>query len=216
MRFDAIIKSLTPKEERFRGLLARETQNLLAGAKLFAELAASTSVEERASMAVQLKALEHDGDTITRLVYESLNSTFITPLDRDDIRSLASKLDDVLDHIEGVAQYIVLFELAEAPDALRQFAAILVGMAEEIDRATSRIWDLRHVQNIHPALVRVSELENQGDALYSTVIASLFKAMCKDSVDILKWKVVYDGLEDACDGCKDFTNVIGSILIKNA
>jgi len=216
MRFDAIIKSLTPKEERFRGLLSQDTQNLVKGARLFAELADSTSIEDRASKAVELKAIEHDGDTLTRLVYEGLNSTFITPLDRDDIRSLASKLDDVVDHIESVAQYIVLFELAEAPEALRHFAKILVSMAEEIDRATSLIWDLRQVQKIHPSLVRVSELENEGDALYSTVIASLFKAMCKDSVDILKWKVVYDGLEDACDGCKDFTNVIGSILIKNA
>lgn len=216
MRLDAIFKKLTPKEERFRKLLALDTQNLLAGARVFAELANSTSVEARATKAVQLKAIEHDGDTLTRQVYEALNSTFITPLDREDIRRLASKLDDVLDHVEGVSQYIVLFELADAPEALRHFATILVSMAEEIDRATGKIWDLRHVQEIHPSLVRVSELENQGDALYNTVIASLFKAMCKDSVDILKWKVVYDGLEDACDGCKTYTDVIGSILIKHA
>ncbi len=91
----------------------------------------------------QLKALEHEGDHITRQIFDALNSTFITPLDREDIRSLATDLDDILDYLEGVAQYLVLFELAESPEALRQFAEILVAMVER-DRHASRslIWDL--------------------------------------------------------------------------
>jgi uncharacterized protein Yka (UPF0111/DUF47 family) len=117
--------------------------------------------------------------------------------------------------LESVAQYLVLFELDESPEALRQFADIIVGMTVEIDRATSMVWDLNNERQIHESIVRISELENQGDALYGTVIADLFKTGGRDSIKILKWKEVYDGLEEACDACKDYTHVLGNVVIKS-
>jgi predicted phosphate transport protein (TIGR00153 family) len=205
-----------PREERFKELLARDTQVLLRAVRLFAEIAYSTSLEERRVKAVQLKGIEHEGDQVTRQVFEALNSSFITPFDREDLRSIAADLDDILDYIEGVAQYLVLFELSEAPEALRRFSEILVAMVEEIDRALALLWDMANEKRIHEAIVRVSELENQGDALYNTVIADLFKSRGRDAVEILKWKEVYDGLEEACDGCKDFSHVLGNVVLKNA
>jgi uncharacterized protein Yka (UPF0111/DUF47 family) len=89
-------------------------------------------------------------------------------------------------------------------------------MAGQIDRATGMVWNLNNERQIHDCVVRISELENQGDALYGTVIADLFKAPCRDSIEILKWKEVYDGLEEACDACKDYTHVLGNVVIKNA
>jgi uncharacterized protein len=216
MKVDSIIRWFMPKEERFHELLLKGTQNLLRAVRLFAEIARSGSLEERRVKTVQLKAIEHDGDQVTRQIFEALNSTFITPLDREDIRSLASNLDDILDHLEGVAQYLVLFELAEATEGLRQFADILMGMAEEIDRATSLVWDLANEAKISTSIVRISELENQGDALYSTVTADLFKRGVGNPIEVLKWKEVYDGLEEACDASKDYTHVLGNVVIKNA
>jgi predicted phosphate transport protein (TIGR00153 family) len=215
MKLDAVIRWFMPKEERFHELLGRDTQNLLRAVKLFAEISRSANLEERRVKTVQLKAIEHDGDQITRQIFEALNSTFITPLDREDIRSLAKSLDDILDHLEQVAHYLVLFELAEAPEAMRQFADILVAMAEEIDRATSMVWNLTNEKRIHDSIVRISELENQGDALYSTVTADLFKRE-GNPLEVLKWKEVYDGLEEACDAAKDYTHVVGNVVIKNA
>src|SRR6185436_19715411 len=142
MKVDSIIKWFMPKEERFHELLSRDTQHLLGAVKLFSEIVRSASLEERRVKVVQLKAMEHDGDQITRQIFEALNSTFITPLDREDIRSLASDLDDILDYLESVAQYLVLFELHEATAGLRQFAVILVSMVEEIDQAMRLVWDL--------------------------------------------------------------------------
>jgi hypothetical protein len=205
-----------PKEERFHELLAKDTQNLLKGARLFSEIAQSESLEERRVKAVQLKAVEHDGDQVTRQVFEALNSSFITPIDREDIRSIASNLDDILDYLEGAAQYIVLFELKESPEALRQFAGILVRMTEEIDRVTGLVWNLSHEPSIQESIVRVSELENQADALFNTVIADLFKRPCQEAIEVMKWKEVYQSLEDACDGCKEFTHVLGNIVLKNS
>ncbi len=215
MKADNVIKWFLPKEERFQELLSRDTQHLVGAARLFAEIANSASLEQRRVKTVQLKALEREGDRIARQVFEALNSTFITPFDREDIRSLASDLDDILDFLEGVAQYLVIFELTEAPEALRQFAGILVEMVEEIDRVTALVWDMSNAEKLQAGIVRISELENQADALYTTVIAGLFRDG-RDPIEVLKWKEVYDGLEDACDECKNFTHVVGNIVIKSA
>jgi predicted phosphate transport protein (TIGR00153 family) len=213
---DNVLRMFMPKEERFHELLARDTQNLLKAARLFAEIAHSENLEERRVKAVQLKAVEHDGDQVTRQVFEALNSSFITPIDREDIRSIASNLDDILDYLEGAAQYLVLFGLSEAPEALRQFAGILVRMVEEIDRVTGLVWNMDNQPSIGQSIVRVSELENQADALYNAVIADLFKQSHRDAIEVMKWKEVYQGLEDACDGCKEFTHVLGNIVLKNS
>ena len=216
MNIDKVIKWFMPKEERFHELLEKATQNLVLAAKVFSEVAHATSLEDRKIKGVQLKALEREGDGITRQIFEALNTTFITPFDREDIRSLASDLDDIVDHLESVAKYLVLFELAEAPEPLRRFAQILTSMTEEIDKIRVLIWDMGNLNKIQHSMVRISELENEGDSLYFTVISDLFKRGCTESIEILKWKEVYEGLEEACDRCKDFTHAVGNVVIKNA
>ena len=215
-KVDAVIRWFMPKEERFHELFARDTANLLRAGRLFAEFARETSVEARRVKMAELKDREHEGDRITRQIFDALNSTFITPFDREDIRSLATDLDDSLDYLEGVAQYLVIFELAEAPEGLRQFADILVEMVGEIDKITEMIWNLANERKIHEGIVRISDLENRADVLYSTVIADLFKAKGRDPLEIMKWKEVYDGLENACDQCKEYSHVVGNLIVKNA
>jgi len=216
MNIDKVIKWFMPKEERFRELLGRATKNLVLAAKVFSEVAHATSLEDRKVKGVQLKALEREGDGITRQIFEALNTTFITPFDREDIRSLASDLDDIVDHLESVGKYLVLFDLGDAPEPLRRFAEILTSMTEEIDKIGVLIWDMGNLNRIQESMVRISELENEGDSLYFTVISELFKKGCTESIEILKWKEVYEGLEEACDRCKDFTHAVGNVVIKNA
>jgi hypothetical protein len=217
MRGDKIVKFFMPKEERFHELLERDTAHLVRAAALFSEIAQSESREDRRTKVAQLKALEHEGDLITKEIFAALNSTFITPLDREDIRSIAVDLDDILDYMEGVAQYLILFEIGASPAPLRQFAQILAAMVDEIHTATSLIWDMANEKKIHEAVVRISQLENDADTLYFNVIADLFKTgQGKDPVEILKWKEIYQGLEDACDECKDFTHTLSNVVVKNA
>jgi predicted phosphate transport protein (TIGR00153 family) len=213
---DRVIRMFLPKEERFHELLERDTGNLTRAVQLFSEIAHTASYEERRIKAVELKHLEHEGDVITRQVFEALNTSFITPFDSDDIRAIAIDLDDILDSLEGTAQYLVILELREAPEALQQFAEILVAMVEEIHRSLTLVWDLSNARAIHDGIVRISELENQADSLYNTVIADLFKRNGRDPIEIMKWKEVYQGLEDACDQCKDFTHILGNVVLKNA
>ncbi len=142
MKADAIIKWFMPKEERFHDLLANDTENLVEATRLFAKIAHTESFEQRRVLVVELKGLEHEGDQITRQIFDALNSTFITPFDREDIRSIATDLDDILDAVESAGQNLVLFELSESPDGLRQFARILTEMAEGTDQLTRLVWDL--------------------------------------------------------------------------
>jgi predicted phosphate transport protein (TIGR00153 family) len=218
MSIDGVIKFLMPKNDHFRTLLRQDTDNLRESAGILAELARCDSLEQRQLKVVDLRGKEHEGDRITRQIFEALNTTFITPLDREDIRSLASGLDDILDHMDEVAQYLVLFELSSAPRALVRFAEILVEMTREIDRATGLVWNLSsdNAKAAQEAIVHVSDLENQADSLYNLVIAELFKQDSRDSIEIMKWKEIYDGLEDACDACTDFTHALGNVVIKNA
>jgi predicted phosphate transport protein (TIGR00153 family) len=215
-KFDGIIKALLPKEERFHTLLARDTANLEKAVKLFAEIARTSNFEERRAKVLELKSVEHDGDLITREVFDALNQSFITPFDRDDIQSIAIDLDDILDYLEGAAQYLVLFELHDSPDELRQFADILVAMIQQIDSATGLMWDLATEKQIREIVVRVSELENQADLLHNTVVADLFKSTGRNPLEIMKWREVYSSLEEAADACRDFSNIVANVVVKYA
>ncbi|HKI03976.1 MAG TPA: DUF47 family protein [Thermoanaerobaculia bacterium] len=215
-RVDALIRWFMPKEERFHELFARDTANLLRAARSFVEFAYLADLEARRAKMSELRELEHTGDENTRQIFDALNSSFITPFDREDIRSLATDLDDVLDYLEGVAQHLVNFELGESPEGLRKFADILVEMAVEIDRITELIWNQANELQIQEAIVRVSDLENKADDLYNTIIADLFRANGRDPLEIMKWKEIFDGLENACDQFKDYTHIVGNIIVKNA
>lgn len=214
-KVDALIRWLMPKEERFHELFDRDTANLLRAAHLFSELARADLPTRRLRMG-EMRELEHEGDTITRQIFDALNSSFITPFDREDIRSLATDLDDILDYVEEVAQQLINFELAESPQELREFAEILVEMAAEIERVTECVWNLARQRELQQSVVRISDLENRADVLYNKVIADLFRPNGRDPLQIMKWKEIYDGLENACDQCKDYTHVVGNIIVKNA
>lgn len=216
MNADAVLKWLMPKEERFHELFSQDTRNLVEAAGLFSQIAQSSSLQEREALGEKLKEIEREGDRITRAIFDALNSTFITPFDREDIRGLTTDLDDILDYLEGMAHALVLFDLGESPEGLRGFAQILATMAQEIDRVTGLIWDLANARKIQEGIVKMSDLENEADRLYNRMIADLFRTKGRDPIEIMKWKEIYEGLENACDQCKNYTHVIGNIVVKNS
>jgi predicted phosphate transport protein (TIGR00153 family) len=217
VRFDTLIRWLLPREERFHELFAHDTRNLVEAAALFLEIARADDLAVRQDHLLELRAIEHQGDQITRRIFEALNSTFLTPLDREDIRSLAVDIDDVLDHLESVAQYLVLFEPEARPEALGRFAEILVELVQQIDTLTDLVWDQRNAPAIHDGMVRISDLENQADGVFLAALGDLFRGdNGSQALEVLKWKEIYQGLEEACDKCKEFTHVVGNIVTKNA
>jgi len=183
----------------------REAASLLA--------AMLRGVAEPARQAERVKAVEHEGDEITHAVIERLHQTFITPIDRGDIHELISRMDDVLDLIEASSERIWLYEIrAIEPDAVL-LADVLEKSVEEMGAAIRGLRDLKDRPRLLAHCTEVNRLENEGDALLRRAVAHLFKEGA-DPIHVMKWKEIYDYLEDAIDRCEDVANVIEGVALE--
>jgi uncharacterized protein len=216
MKFDKMLQVLLPRDDTFFVLFEKDVANLLTTARVFKELmTASMSKEERAQKIRQVEELEHKGDEITHQIYSELGSTFITPFDREDIHALASKMDDILDYIQGAASRIVLYRVEQISTAQEQLAAMIYESVAELHKAVPLLRDFHNVVKIKEALVRINSIENAADDLFERAIADLFDT-CKDPILLIKTKELLVSLETATDQCEDASNVIESIIVKNA
>lgn len=199
-----------PREEKFFDFFVEDAQNVLAGARLLEEF--FRSYDQRERIASQLRDLERRGDGISHDIGHKLESTFVTPFDREDIHQLISRLDDVIDFIEEVADTCLLYKIDQpTPPALAQ-TEIIVKQCEQIVRALER---LKGFKNIGPYWIEIHRLENEGDLVARRAMADLF-TNGTDPVEIIKWKDLYALLEDAIDACEDVANVIERIVVKHA
>jgi uncharacterized protein len=200
-----------PKEVRFYDYFEQQSQNILKAAALLDDLARNFA-DARAKTHL-IKEVEHAGDLITHEIVRKLNTTFITPLDREDIHSLATRLDDVLDYIEAAAERLVVYRIKEPTSACRAFAEVIVKTAEAMDRA---IRCLRTMDpGFHEHAVEVNRLENTADNLLRDSLAALFDEQ-GDPIEVIKWKEIYETMEIVTDRCEDVANVIEGIILKMA
>jgi predicted phosphate transport protein (TIGR00153 family) len=201
---------LIPREERFFDLFVEDAANVLGAARLLeAFVRTYDSVERRAG---EIRDAEHRGDEISHDIGRRLESTFVTPFDREEIHGLISALDDVLDYIEEVADTFVLYHIdAPTPVAVEQ-TAIVVRQCEQLHEALSH---LRGFKNLDKYWIEVHRLENEGDRIVRSAIASLFEKE-KDPIELIKWKEIYTLLETTIDKCEDVANIIERIVVKNA
>ena len=201
---------LIPREERFFDLFAEDATNVLAAARLFeAMLRTYDSPEQRAR---EIRDLEHRGDELSHDIGRRLETTFVTPFDREDIHALISALDDVLDFIEESADTFILYRI-EAPTAVAvQQAAIVVKQCEQLHEALS---NLRGFKGLEHYWIEVHRLENEGDQLARKAIADLF-SNGDHPIEVIKWKDIYAQLEATIDKCEDVANIIERITIKHA
>jgi len=216
MKLDSILHALLPKDDKFFRYFEKDVENLLAAAKVFKELMSNAmSKEERAQKIKKIEELEHHGDETTHMIYSDLGSTFITPFDREDIHELASKLDDILDYIQGAATRIVLYRVETISPEQERLASMIYDAVFELSKAIPNLRDLKNVDSIRESLVRINSIENEADDLFERAIANLFDT-CKDPILLIKSKELLVSLETATDQCEDAANVIESIIVKNA
>jgi predicted phosphate transport protein (TIGR00153 family) len=170
------------------------------------------SYEQRERIASQLRDLERTGDGLSHDIGQRLERTFVTPFDREDIHQLITRLDDVLDFIEEVADTCILFKIeAPSPTTVAQ-ADIIVKQAEEIVRALEK---LKGFKGVAPHWIEIHRLENEGDRVVRHAMAELF-ANGADPIEVIKWKDLYALLEDTIDAGEDVANVIERIVVKHA
>ena len=204
---------LFPREETFLPQFARAADIILEAATALDQLAADfTDVELKVA---RIKHLEHEGDQVAHQTFGLLSRTWITPIDREDIHALVKALDDVLDFIDAAANRLVLYKIPAPRPGLKQATEILVQSAVAIRRASGLLGDLKHSAKILEICVEINRLENEADTLNRISIGRLFDTE-KDPITLLKWKEIYEVLEEATDRCEDVANVFEQIVLKSS
>ena len=202
--------SLFPKEENFFLLFRRQAALVRQGCEQLQQM--MEHFDQLDDRARRLKDVEHQGDQVAHEVFERLNRTFITPLEREDIHDLASGLDDVLDAVEAIGSRIVLFKVRQPTPEARRMTVILVESSVQIEKAIEHLKEFKQLMEF---TIEIHRLENEADAISRVVVADLFSGG-HDLLDVMRWKELYGRLENAADRCEDVANAIESIVIKSS
>jgi len=204
---------LLPRDEKFFDLFTAVAGFTVEAARLQQKLLEAGEVH-RGAIVDQIKRLEHQADQVTHDVVSRLDRVFITPLDREDIHMLASRLDDVIDLIDGTARRLLIFHAGEAPQGARLLADVVLRATMQVQVAVQGL-ERNRDGAVLEACLQVKHLEEEGDSLYHEWLGRLFDGN-PDALTVIKWKEIYDNLEKTLDYIEDAGNVLESISIKHA
>lgn len=204
---------LGPRNDVFFDLLEEEVNNLHDGAQLLLDMVHNYTELDR--KVERLLEVEHKGDDITRSIMERLNKTFITPIEREDISGLAFTIDEILDMVTGVADRMVLYEVGRPTPEV-------VELCRHMERATATlvklIHEMRRLQydSVRSLCDEVKRWEMEADQVYRRSVAKLLNEPGYDPLYVIKWKEIYEKLEDGMDFCEDVSNLVEGVILKNA
>jgi len=201
---------MAPRDREFFDLFEEAGGNILRAASLLEEML--TDFPERNELARDILICEQDGDRITHDIIQRLNQTFVTPIDREDIYELASALDDVVDYTEEVADYLGLYKIEAPMSQAQELAQVLHQAARQIADAMPR---LRGFKDLSHFTVEINRLENDGDRITREAIASLFDHGI-DPMVVIRWKDIFERLEEAIDATEHVANILEGVVIKNS
>ncbi|HEY8454605.1 MAG TPA: DUF47 family protein [Actinopolymorphaceae bacterium] len=201
---------LTPVDTTFYDLFAKSASNLVDGARLLAELLADDS--DNTAIARQMKDAEHRCDEATHEIIRRVNSTFVTPFDREDIYRLAAGLDDVMDYMEAAVDFVSVYELDILPEGMEEQVDVLQRAAELTAAAMPRLRTMRHLEEYW---IEINRLENLGDQVYRQMVAKLFSGSY-DALTVIKLKDVVEQLELAVDAFENVANTVEQIAVKDS
>jgi predicted phosphate transport protein (TIGR00153 family) len=198
-----------PKEREFFDLFEEAGANIVRSADLLERMLAEWP--DNAELSREVVVCEQEGDRITHDIIQRLNSTFVTPIDREDIYALASALDDIVDFIEETADFLSLYRIEAPMDKATEMARILHAASRAVAGAIPR---LRAFKDIRHYTVEINRLENDGDRVLREALASLFQRGI-DPMLVIRWKDIFERLEDGIDATETVANILEGIVIKN-
>jgi predicted phosphate transport protein (TIGR00153 family) len=202
--------SLVPKDRVFFDLFAEGGQNTLRTAKLLRDMLERWPDEH--GLATDILKAEQEGDRITHDIIQRLNTTFVTPIDREDIHTLATQMDDIVDYIEEVADFMGLYRIEAPMDQAQALAEVLVKCCEQL---YGLLQNLRGFKDLDHYWIEMHRLENDGDRIYRDAVASLFADRI-DPMVVIRWRDIYLRLERAIDATETSASIVEGIVIKNA
>jgi predicted phosphate transport protein (TIGR00153 family) len=204
------LQRFMPRDGDFFALFQKQAENIVSGAQAFTKMLEHyTGVPEQVQT---IKAIEHQGDEITHLIFRKLNQTFITPFDREDMHELCGTMDDVIDLIDAAASRFVLYRVDSVRPGTIDLSKVLGAATAELSAA---IHAMESPDKALHCIIEINRLENESDRICRTLIAQLFEEE-RDPVQIIKWKEIFEVIETAVDKCEDVSNVIESVILKNA
>jgi predicted phosphate transport protein (TIGR00153 family) len=206
----AVRFKIIPADEGFYDLFAQAGRNNFRASEIVKDLFINFGGRE--SHRERIRQAEHEGDEITHQIMRRINTTFVTPFDREDIYRLATNLDNVMDHIDAAADFVVLHDIAEPLPEFAKQADVLVRASQTAQEALER---LHNFKGLEQYWVEINRLENEGDQIYRKTVAHLFSGDFK-GLEVLRYRDVVEELEAAIDSLEDVANVIESIVLKHA
>jgi predicted phosphate transport protein (TIGR00153 family) len=204
---------LRPSDDTFFNYFSRAAENLVAGTALLSELVLPDADVQ--SVSERLVEVEHDSDAITHELYQKINSSFITPFDREDIYRLGSGLDDVMDHLEAVGSLMYLYGLTQMPALPREMHELVDVLDRQAKLTAEAMPRLKGMTGLEEYWVECNRLENEGDRVYRMLLVRLFSGEY-DALTVLKMKEVVDELEGACDAFERVANTVETIAVKES
>ncbi len=203
---------LTPRDTSFYDQFAASARNIVDAADVLAQIVESRSVSERGALNQRMRDIEHANDEVTHEVMRRLNSTFVTPFDREDIYRLTAQLDDVVDYMEAAADLVLLYELDELPESTREVVQVLQKAAAATAEAMPRLQGMKGLEDYW---IEVNRLENEADQLYRRTVAKLFNGQY-DALMAIKLKDLADQVEAAADALEDVADTVETIALKES
>ncbi len=201
-----------PRETSFFDFFEQHAALTIEGAKEFLSLV--TTGANIPAKCRRISDIEHETDTITHRCVEALHKTFITPIDRDSIHRLITRMDDIMDFVEAAAERIELYELTVMTADVRDMADCLHRATVQVEAAMRGLRQLKNTQATLKLCIDINRLENEADAILRRAVAKLFKEE-KDPITVIKWKEIYENLENASDRCEDVANIIEGVILEH-
>ena len=191
-------------------VLGEQAENLLKATSMLVEL--MTKYESVPDYLSKITDMEHEGDEIAHKLFNIIDQTFVTPIDREDISKLTSSLDEILDSTQGAADRLVLFKIKKPTLYMIEIAKVLLSASQEVYQAILQIRNFKRTTDLVEHCHNISKYEHQGDTVYRNAIAELFET--NNPIEIIKLKEIYETLEGALDRCADVADVIEDITLK--
>ena len=206
---------LMPKEQAFFDLFEEQAANALKAAEMLLKgFETYTTIDAAYGVSKSIHEIEHIGDELVHDTIARLNKSFVTPLDREDIYALTRALDDVLDFIDASAERLVIFQIDKPTMHATELARIILRSCEEIKHGVHLLRNMRDVEPLLRICAKINKLENDADQVLREALAKLFHGHDVDPLEVIKWKDIFENLEQATDMCEDVADILHTVIVK--
>jgi predicted phosphate transport protein (TIGR00153 family) len=195
-------------------LLDQQAQTAVQAAKTFHSLV--KNYEELPDYAAQIDKIEHEADNLRHELDQKVDSSFVTPMDKEDLHAISTSIDDVTDSIEAIAETLMMYRLPTLRVDVEPLALLLVQTMEETEKVVGCLKNMSGREALEPSVRQINRLENQGDGIYRSAISELFHSPARDPFHFIAWKEIYDRIETAIDDCERVANLIEGMVVKYA